>query len=68
MEWNEWFTFDIGTGQEPLIIQLANRDVYGTYDILGECSINLYDLRDQMKHNQWYQLVPPLNSPSNHLY
>jgi hypothetical protein len=54
MEWNEWFTFEIGTGQEPLIVQLANRDVYGTYDILGECAINLYELRDQMKHDLWY--------------
>lgn len=64
MQWNEWFTFDLVSGQDQLIVQLANRDIYGTYDILGECAVNLYDLRDQMKHDQWYQLQPPLNSPS----
>jgi hypothetical protein len=68
MTWSEWFTFDIFTGQELLILRLANRDIYGTFDVIGECEIPLDHLRDQMKHDEWYALSPPINSPSNQLF
>lgn len=35
-------------------IYLANKDSYGTNDILGKCEISLQPLRDQMKHEQWF--------------
>jgi hypothetical protein len=54
--WREYFTFDIATGQAPLSVYLANKDTYGTNDILGRCEISLQPLRDQMKHDQWFEL------------
>lgn len=34
--WDERFTFDIINGQEPFQVMLANRDIYGSDDILGQ--------------------------------
>jgi len=39
--WREFFTFEIESGQTPLNIYLANKDTYGTNDILGKCEISL---------------------------
>lgn len=54
--WNESFSFEIQTGLEPLKISVMDRDVFGTDDFEGECLVNLIDLKDQMKHDLWFDL------------
>jgi Ca2+-dependent lipid-binding protein len=64
--WDERFTFDIVNGQEELQVFVANKDVYGSNDILGQCFINFQGLRDQMKHEEWFELkYPQTNSRSS---
>lgn len=38
---------------------LANRDIYGSDDMLGKATVSLHDLRDQMKHEMWLELSHP---------
>ena len=54
--WDEKFTFDITTGKEELKVIVAYKDVFGANDIIGRCSIPLEFLRDQLKHDEWFDL------------
>jgi Ca2+-dependent lipid-binding protein len=60
-QWGEIFTFDITTGQEELMVYLANKDIYGGHDVLGQCSIDMFTFRDQMRHDLWFELEAPQN-------
>mmetsp|Transcript_23793 Transcript_23793/g.23563 ORF Transcript_23793/g.23563 Transcript_23793/m.23563 type:complete len:164 (-) Transcript_23793:460-951(-) len=55
-KWNEEFKFNIehGTGNLKLIVM--DRDTEDNDDYLGEVSIKLSQLKDQMKHDQLYSL------------
>ena len=57
--WNESFQFDIERANEPLHIVVMDKDVFGTDDFEGECRISLDKLRDQMKHDEWFELTHP---------
>ena len=60
--WDEKFTFDITTGQEDLHVLIANKDVYASSDVIGKCAISLQMLRDQMKHDEWFELEAPVEN------
>jgi hypothetical protein len=56
--WDERFTFEIETGQEDLQVFVVNKDVYATNEAVGKVDISLNFLRDQMKHDEWFELEP----------
>lgn len=35
---------------------VVNKDIYGTNDTLGKAEINLNFLKDQLKHDEWFDL------------
>jgi len=39
--WNESFTFDITTGNEPLRIVIMDKDTFGNDDFEGQCEVSL---------------------------
>jgi hypothetical protein len=39
-----------------MVVLVANKDVYATNDIIGKCTVGLQMLRDQMKHDEWFEL------------
>jgi hypothetical protein len=42
------------------MVYLANNDIYGGHDVIGQCALDMMKYRDQMKHDEWYELeVPP---------
>ena len=54
--WDEAFTFNIGRGQGELLITLMSRE--GQQDLfVGQAIVPLGELRDQQKHNKWFQLI-----------
>lgn len=55
--WNESFTFDIYHGRDNLKISVMDKDTFGNDDFEGQCFVNLQDLRDQMKHDLWFDLL-----------
>jgi Ca2+-dependent lipid-binding protein len=55
--WNESFTFDIMHGREPLRVTVMDKDTFGNDEFEGQCQVTLNGLRDQMKHDQWFDLV-----------
>lgn len=55
--WNESFTFEIIHGGEPLLIEVMDKDTFGDDDSEGICQFRLQNLRDQMKHDQWLELI-----------
>ena len=55
--WNESFTFDIIHGREPLKIVVMDKDTFGNDDFEGQCHVSLNGLRDQMKHDSWFDLT-----------
>jgi Ca2+-dependent lipid-binding protein len=62
--WNESFTFDIIHGKEPIKITIMDKDTFGNDDFEGQCHFNLNELLDQMKHDQWIDLVDQVGKPS----
>lgn len=54
--WNESFTFDIHHGRDALKITVMDKDTFGNDDFDGQCLISLSTLKDQMKHDSWYDL------------
>lgn len=55
--WNESFTFDIMHGKEPLKITVMDKDTFGNDEFEGMCYVSLNGLRDQMKHDSWFDLT-----------
>jgi hypothetical protein len=55
--WNESFTFDIVHGREPLKVVVMDKDTFGNDDFEGQCFVSLNGLRDQMKHDSWFDLT-----------
>lgn len=55
--WNESFTFDIVHGREPLKVVVMDKDTFGNDDFEGQCHVSLNGLRDQMKHDSWFDLT-----------
>ena len=55
--WNESFTFEIHHGRDPLFIEVMDKDTFGEDDSEGVCTFSLDELRDQMKHDQWLELI-----------
>ena len=49
-------SFDITTGKEPLKVEVFDRSDIGRDVPLGECLISLDELRDQYKHDEWFDL------------
>ena len=62
--WNESFTFEITHGREPLQIVVMDKDTFGNDDLEGICQFPLNQLRDQMKHDQWLDLVDEKGQPT----
>lgn len=57
--WNEVFTFQIEHGNDDLKVIVMDHDNIGTDDFEGQVSIPLKFLRDQMKHDQFFDLQGP---------
>ena len=55
--WNESFTFDIINGREALKVTVMDKDTFGNDDFEGMCFVSLQGLRDQMKHDSWFDLT-----------
>lgn len=55
--WNEIITFDIVTGREPLRIEIYDKSDIGRDQLIGECEVDLKDLFDQYKHDEWFSLI-----------
>ncbi|CDW90728.1 c2 domain containing protein [Stylonychia lemnae] len=54
--WDERFTFEIQNGQEDLQLLVVNKDAFGTNETIGRADINLQFLKDQLKHDEWFDL------------
>lgn len=54
--WNEVFTFDVETGKEFMLIEVYDRDDFGTDDFEGRIEFDLQDYIDQAPHDQWFDL------------
>ncbi len=54
--WNESYTFEIRNGNEKMKLIVMDKDTFGNDEFQGECYIDLDTLRDQMKHDMWYEL------------
>ena len=50
-------SFDITTGKEPLKVEVFDRADIGRDSPLGECLISLENLRDQYKHDEWFDIA-----------
>lgn len=50
-------SFDITTGKEPIKIEVFDRSDIGRDASLGEALVSLDILRDQYKHDEWFDLV-----------
>jgi hypothetical protein len=57
--WNEVFTFQIEHGNDDLKVIVMDHDNIGTDDFEGQVSIPLKFLKDQMKHDQFFDLQGP---------
>lgn len=55
--WNESFTFEILHGRESMKVMVMDKDTFGNDDFKGQTEIDMEQLRDQMKHDMWYDLV-----------
>ena len=54
--WDERFTFEIQTGSEDLQVIVAYKDDYNALETIGKVDISLEFLKDQMKHDEWFDL------------
>jgi len=52
-------SFDIMTGREPLKVQVFDRADIGRDGLIGEATIALESLKDQYKHDDWFDLKGP---------
>jgi Ca2+-dependent lipid-binding protein len=50
-------SFDISTGKDQILIKVYDRAEIGSDTLLGECSIAIDLLRDQYKHDEWFDLL-----------
>ena len=57
--WNEKVTFEIATGHDDLRVLVVSNDDFGAHNLIGKCTVPLDSLRDQMRHDEWYDLEPP---------
>lgn len=55
--WNESFTFDIVNGREALKCTVMNKGTLYEGEFEGQCYVSLNGLRDQMKHDLWFDLT-----------
>lgn len=62
--WNESFTFDIMQGKDVLKVTIMDKDRFGGDDFEGMAVINLNTLRDQMKKDEWFNLVDQAGKPA----
>ena len=53
--WHEVFSFNISTGEEPLVVTVMN-DHGDDDDFEGQVVINMKDLEDQLIHDKFYDL------------
>ena len=54
--WDETFTMNVDKGYDPLKLMILDRDLYSEDDFLGKAIIQLDAFRDQLKHDQWFEL------------
>jgi len=54
--WNESAYFDITDAQEPLLVEVFDKDTFGNDDFEGMCQVDLEELRDQVKKDLWFNL------------
>ena len=56
--WNEIFTLDVETGREVLEVLVYDKDDFGSDDFQGRITLRLDDYRDQISHDEWFDLEP----------
>jgi hypothetical protein len=44
-------------GKDPLRITVMDKDTFGNDEFEGMCYVSLNGLRDQMKHDSWFDLT-----------
>lgn len=49
--WNEVFTFDVETGKELMVVEIYDKDDFGTDDFEGRIEFDLDDYIDQAPHD-----------------
>lgn len=54
--WNEVIAYDIVTEKEPLTVEVFDSADIGRDALVGRCEINLKNLRDQLAHDEQFQL------------
>ena len=64
--WNEVHTFNIRSGEDPLIIKIFEKNVLSRFklendELIGECSVNLKNYFDQKEKEEIIQIGPPRN-------
>ena len=63
--WNESFTFDISQGREQLLVEIFDKDTFGSDEFEGMCQVDLQGmLQDQMKHDLWFDLLQKDGEPA----
>ena len=53
--WNEWFTFDIKRGDDPLRVTVFDRGTFQN-NFVGKLLINLESLESQQEIEEWHEL------------
>lgn len=53
--WNEWFTFDIKRGDDPLRLTVYDRGTFSN-SFLGKVMVNLEDIGTQQEIQSWFDL------------
>ena len=56
---NEVISFDISSGNEIIEVLVFDQTGIGSDNLIGECRIPLDSLRDQYKHDDWFELIQP---------
>jgi Ca2+-binding EF-hand superfamily protein len=54
--WEETFTFQIEKGTDDLSVTVMDHDTLGRHDFEGQVFIPLQSIKDQMKHDQFFDL------------
>lgn len=44
-------------GREPLKITVMDKDTFGNDDLEGMCLVSLNEYKDQLKHDDWFNLT-----------
>jgi Ca2+-dependent lipid-binding protein len=58
--WNEVFTFDVETGRESMEVTVYDKDDFGSDDFEGRFVLTLDNYRDQLSHDEWFELEPEI--------